>query len=252
MEDIINSLIKIADADLKSAKLLYENKSYYNSLFLFQQAMEKSYKATGLLIGQLDLIGLRLVGHDYIKLLKKTVKDGFAGTQHYLDSTFYKMIAEDIDITTNEIEATMSSVKRDIFFDLTDEALVFFVKLIDNQQDYITHTFETIVESPDFFRKLQDAGQLTQDDIDSLKTSNFQSVEEKTAMLTFSKHLITFNILGLITSPHSEQTRYPFLNNGSVSCPTEIYTMDMPIIKHQMKLMLIAEASINYFRNHDM
>src|SRR5688572_24002708 len=71
MEATINSLMTIAEDELKAAKLLYSKGIYHKSLFLFQQANEKAYKASALISGHIGLNDLTKVGHDFIKLLKK-------------------------------------------------------------------------------------------------------------------------------------------------------------------------------------
>lgn len=250
LETIITSLITIAEKDLESAVLLYDNGNYYNSLFFFQQAIEKAYKASALLTRQIGLSELKYVGHDYIKLLKKCIKDGFAGTQHALDPIFFNMVAEDVDISKDDIESTMSTIKRDAFFNLTETDLDFFLKLIENQQEYLKTAFTTMIGNPDFIKQISNSGQLNQSDIEALSQSSPQD-QDKDEMLVMINHVFTLNILGLITSPHSEQARYPFYNHSdaTVSCPTEIYNQNMPVIKHQVKLMKMAEHAINYLKN---
>jgi HEPN domain-containing protein len=42
--DIVNSLLKIAKSDLRASKLLYKEKLYSQSIYFFQQSIEKSNK----------------------------------------------------------------------------------------------------------------------------------------------------------------------------------------------------------------
>ena len=49
--EIITTLIKLALSDLKAARILYSEKQFRASYFLFQQASEKATKAFALKFG---------------------------------------------------------------------------------------------------------------------------------------------------------------------------------------------------------
>lgn len=61
--DYALELIKIAEEDLESSKILFENKKYPNSVFSFQQSVEKSTKAFFLLNGISKSRELKDIGH---------------------------------------------------------------------------------------------------------------------------------------------------------------------------------------------
>ena len=85
-----------------------------------------------------------------------------------------------------------------------------------------------------------------------------ESFEKETLDLTNSfsgiestlNHCFTVGMLGMITSPHSEQARYTFFDSTTYeyTCPIETYNISLPIIKHQKKMIKMAARSIQYFK----
>lgn len=253
MEDkVFGSLVKVAKSDIESAIILYNKGNYYNSMFLFQQAVEKGYKASALITKQLTLLDLKKVGHDYIKLLKKVVNEGFQGSKHPIDPIVYKIAAEDVELDTEDVHSTIGEAKRDEFFDLTEQDIEMFLNLISVQKTRLPDLFSLALGNPEFMTQVETYTNLTRDESDQGKAEFLnQSVEETKVFYQLLHHVFTLNILGILTSPHSEQARYPSYNtsDSTFACPSEIYNESMPLVKNQMKLMLLAQESINFLKS---
>src|SRR5258708_8408077 len=67
-KEIISMWIKLALSDLKSAKILYTQKQYRTSYFLFQQATEKANKAHALKFKFINEEDFKDIRHDQFKI----------------------------------------------------------------------------------------------------------------------------------------------------------------------------------------
>ena len=69
--DMYQVFLEIAQRDLKASKKLLENKFYAQSVFYFQQSVEKGAKSLGLLTNQVEFYQLQGdVGHDALNVFK--------------------------------------------------------------------------------------------------------------------------------------------------------------------------------------
>lgn len=80
--------IDVALYDIKSCRLLYENKLYAQSLFYFQQSIEKCSKYIGIVMGGFSERELRDISHNPIKIFNKMAKKLNEGNADY-DSQFW-------------------------------------------------------------------------------------------------------------------------------------------------------------------
>lgn len=72
MNETVKIWTDISLSDLNSSRLLYENRHYRTSYFLFQQASEKMNKALALLGGEFTEKELRNFSHDQLRIYKET------------------------------------------------------------------------------------------------------------------------------------------------------------------------------------
>ena len=72
MNETVKIWTDISLSDLNSSRLLYENRHYRTSYFLFQQASEKANKALALLGGEFTEQELRKFSHDQLRIHKET------------------------------------------------------------------------------------------------------------------------------------------------------------------------------------
>ena len=69
--------IDVASHDIEACKVLRDNKLYAQSLFYFQQSVEKCSKYIGLEIGGFSNKELKEISHNPIKLFKKMAEKIF-------------------------------------------------------------------------------------------------------------------------------------------------------------------------------
>ncbi len=246
MDKIVTSLLKISGEELATAKTEYKKGVYHKSLFLFQQAVEKAYKALALDTRQIGLDDLKKVGHDYVKLLKTSLKNLPEDLRTEAFAYNAELFNYSDPLEENEIYIELMRLGRTDFFNMTDEDINNYLKYISkykrlafksnfsNLADIVTRSNKLSAEELAEFLAEQQSGFTT---------------EQLKVMTMFQSHGVTLQLLGLMTSPHSEQTRYP-LEHNDYKCPTEIYTMDFPLIKHQNKLMKMADDSIKFIKTH--
>jgi HEPN domain-containing protein len=72
-KEIISTWTKLALSDLKSSKILYHEKQYRTSYFLFQQATEKCNKAHALKFKFVTENDFKVIRHDQFKLDRKFI-----------------------------------------------------------------------------------------------------------------------------------------------------------------------------------
>ena len=247
MEHVIESLIQLSSEELAIAKSLYKKGNYHKSLFLFQQSVEKAYKAVGLDSKSIVLTDLRKIGHDYVELLKLTFRGMSSNTR-------IKIIDGNADILNveppnNEEEiysAIMQSARAD-FFNLKEEEIQELLNILSTYKKNISSA-DAMLNNLLFIKDVAvSSGKLNNEqlmELQSLKISDMDKKDQK-KLIQYQTYSLNLQMLGLMTSPHSEQTRYP-LSTNNYQCPTKIYTIDFPLIKHQPQLMKIAGEAIKF------
>lgn len=257
MENYVSSLIKIASNDLKSAKILYKKEFYAQSLFLLQQSIEKTYKAIGLLTRQIDIQELKDVSHDYIKMLKK-------GLSCINETALEKIITSEIKKFDNNSEGEPRGVidlinrtKNKEFFNLSEEDIQ---NIFESIKKYKRINYPLKYTKTKNLLELYNAAMqnknLTVQEINEIQelinnTNEGLSKVESINCYYFITNFYTLNLMGLITSPNFEQSRYPIIqNNGiDVNCPTELYLKETPIIKNQKVIIRYVEKAIKFLQN---
>jgi hypothetical protein len=246
MDNVIKSLLKLSEEELMSAKTQYKKGIYHKSLFLFQQSVEKAYKAIALDSRQIELTDLKKIGHDYIKLLKKSLNALPQDTRGKMLTDSIKLFEDKEPFDSEDVFKELALMGRSDFFYLTEETIEYFLKLIAVHKKYILKSdFSSLPELVNSSNKLT-SEELAQFQAEHQK--GFSKQQLKT-MALFQSHCVTLQIIGFMTSPHSEQTRYP-LQVSNYKCPTEIYTIDFSLIKHQKKIMKMAGDSIKFIKAH--
>jgi hypothetical protein len=258
-ESYINSLIMVASGDIKASKTLYKKELYPQSLFLLQQAIEKAYKAIGLITRQISVSDLRSVSHDFIKMLKR----GFGNINESSRSELVKNQIKKFDKTNSleneNIEAELSMIQNKDFFNLNNEDIQFIFTLLKalNRSNYplkLTKTKHLI----EIYRLASQSSSLTdeeqielQDLIDS--TTNGLSKEESIKAYHLKNYTTTLNLFGLLTSPNFQHARYPMpdSDNSSITCPTNIFQIDTPIIMNMPYILRHSEKAIKFLASND-
>lgn len=243
MEKMAKILLNLAESEINCAIGLYCT-NHAKSLYLFQQAVEKAYKATGLLTGHICVEELKDIGHDYVRLLKRTMKlyaniepEVKCKVAAVFDPSESNNIENDFEINDN--------LKRSDFFIITGEKLLDILSMISRAKGSLLdkgidlETTQNIL----FFSKEAEKGALESiTNIDEFSKDELQMFMKSVSEGAY--YGMVLNILGLITSPHSETTRYPFINDAILVDPNGFYTINLPLIKNQMDFMLLGQEAI--------
>lgn len=256
-----NEIIKwidIAKSDVKSSRILLENRCYSQSYFYFQQASEKANKANWLLNGLLKEHELKIVGHDQFKPLKKNLI-----TQK-----------ENIDHITS-LEGKISLITENPlfrYFDITEykNNLTTSIKFIDSLSrhevsDFEESDLERLLETLNEIKDIEPEYPLNLPDILKAYLNEYavwlkkfnsentnQEADDLLEILSSEEYFVDYinlvkNLLDIIisliyvsnvflfcstlTAKHNSSTRYPQELNGN--SPLNIYNESLEIIKKQ-------------------
>lgn len=256
-EEYIYSLIKIANNDLACAKILYRKKFYPQSLFLLQQAIEKSYKAIGLITNKIDIPESKNVSHDYMKLLRKVLLNYQDVEKERIISLSLKALGKNYSDNPKNIIKEIENTSNKEFFNLSESEIEEFFALLKKYKRKMNPLKFTKVKNlkEDYelalLNKYNSPAEVAEINKIIASTNDGLNKEESIFMVNFQKHSFALHIVGLITSPNFEQSRYPILkiDNTGINCPIEIYTDETPIIKKQKEIMQITEKAIKFLIN---
>lgn len=261
-----NELIETARLDLEAARILYRNKLYPQSIFLFQQSVEKAHKAACLswrLIEEEKLksweIGHKATGiykkhiEKRKKMLEELKKDlnenqklknvfedqDFEKVRRALDEDLLdlkKLEKSDIDMSLREIKSLIADIKKlkAIKIKLEKEQfngiiIAFFAPLLD-----ISAKFDP-----------KKADELKQDMEKSLEKLDYDKSEVSKYFFNSLYVAISLPLIAFITSPHSTASRYPETN----STPRKIYTKKLPLVKMLPELMELHKEALRRLKS---
>lgn len=268
--DYASELIKIAEEDLESSKILFEKNKYRNSLFLFQQSIEKSTKALFLLneiSKSKDLMGL---GHYLSKKHLEDVKinqEKVVNLKEALEKNpklkeipmINKLNLDDFQNKSIEAEKIIKSVNKGKIYSDDPEIL----------DQNLSELNKALLNAENFEIKKLD--KLTEDELANEWTSNIKAFskikreegigiseqEEKEALAVsgeFLKHLAVRNaesmiyggishavnsVLNFFIEPHFKLLRYP-----NEKKPLEYYTPKNPLIEKLQKFIEIQKRNL--------
>lgn len=264
-------LLKVAKADIKASKVLYENRLYAQSYFYFQQATEKATKAVALSLEMSTAKDSFNMRHNIFKLHRKNILDAKRNNQLTVDLAKALPFMETSGLI--ETEKLQKQIKS------TDESLAFFdsmkqYDLINIPAGDITHFLKNIetlelkrTKIPEdleskinglfmpFIEKLEQheskaAQYMGREMRDALKREEFgQFIREHFADIikSFVHILYAHTVLyfaGFLTIQHSSKSRYPDTDNPGIS-PLTIYTQKLPVVKYQPRFLEHLEKAVN-------
>lgn len=268
-------LVRLSKTDLKASKLLYKHKYYSQSVFYFQQSVEKFNKSIGLefkLICSEDLC--KKIGHFPIKLYKQGLedkRDSFDKIEKL--SKRYKSLKNIDSLVDFNIEETNQKTKN-------------FLEELNKRQHNPKHIIEmSEVEINEYLNEIyiifeefeknkieKNDIKINEKDLNEFKTkiidlfSSF-SDEKPKVLVEFKKSfdsitvemmnelikksmniivdiypiLLSSVILSILTI-HGDKTRYP---DNESNNPLDIYNEDLPFIRLLPELFIVQEKIIN-------
>lgn len=264
----VNLWLRIAKSDLKSAQILYSKRQYRNSLYNFQQAVEKANKAFVLNTNKINEESLFDAKHDLFKLFRKIAVKEIEGLE--LQMKNLSEIEKDIskigllekkqkswsgsinnidqfrninisNITINDLNSILKEFKKSIFFSLdlpnvlnkkargiVSNYLKWLEKIENKKALVAKRSFQEIIKDEESFK-------LSYKFIAGLINSMFV--------------IYVFYACAIITHKQNTLTRYPNEDHN----PLSIYTLKHPLIKKQpdfMKLFDKALKKLDFNINH--
>ncbi len=176
-------LTKLAEDDLKSSKLLYENKLYALSVYHMQQAVEKTAKAYALMFGIITGDKLKEIGHEsplvFINMLKQSWVAAFLVALKKTNPNVKDNPNELLDIVDSK-EKTLEMARNP-----SDQILIML-----NQIDLIKEAFTGDPSMADFMNQYLSAFNIPNEVYSSIYS------------------FIYLFILAFVTYPHETFTRY--------------------------------------------
>lgn len=226
--------IELAIDDLESSRFLYDGNKFRNSYFLYQQSVEKANKAFGLKSGLLTVEDLEKDKHDQFKMYRR-----YAVRQR---ERFSKLITRGKNSEKNikninafsEIISFIDSLRNLDLFKLDEEDLTRLPEVFDQMK--FSDGLRKVIEDMDI--------NLNNEVMHVFKEGMFWME----SMIFILSRLI---ICAFLTIQHSTKTRYPVADHN----PILIYTIDLPLIKHQkffMDILMDALVKLKTFKNFDI
>ena len=231
------TILEIAFEDLEASKLLLQNNHYPQSIFYFQQAVEKTTKSIGLSQGFLKKEDLQIkIRHNTLKIFKKAIE--FAS----IPDEILKNLSDDFNLEKefNEVQSFAKEVDIELLmptyisqiedYKSTDRKQAIDIPKLHGKQDYLNlidsfnidiDEIENIRQKPeddDFFR------------IQCEKLNNLMSSLPK-----FAEKVMILHVMALIVIELVNDVRYPNLQD--FTRPSLIYDSNHVIVKNLKYLL---------------
>lgn len=231
MEKIVNIdvWIKLCLNDLKGARILYEQKEFRNSYYLFQQATEKANKAFTLKFELANEKDILTMGHDIFKFNRRFAEKEIQKIEN---------LFRESKVHSSEITKKYENLKKGLseLDSLRNKDLVnLSIKELDSLYKGAVSIQKPFVErNPEMGKSLQAFGFGGEILIGLLQ-------------LWLDKAFIklSISVCGILTMQHNTSTRYP----DNLKDPTIIYTLKLPIIKKQPLFMNLLEEVIHKMKD---
>lgn len=260
-------LIEIALRDLKAASILYDNKLFAQSYFLFQQASEKSNKALGVSTELIDEKAAKKLSHDQLEIHK------ISANSHLLEiEKFIFKLTENPEIQKHKLlnKIDLKSSEKSIIKGLEDLKLLQKLESLNFSRYDYKYFIDTLKELYEFRLKIdkKTKNELNieidkyLDFIDKFAPSHYaievKKVFEEGNRVTILQNLekfakyqfklifiyYTFFFCAVVTSKHSISPRYPNKNTN----PLLVYRKSNPIVKFQPIFMEYLFIAIKLFK----
>lgn len=261
------ALYNLAEDDLESSELLYENGKYRTAVFLLQQSVEKTAKSLALYLNIVTPKEIkREIGHFPPKIYKKMMKKISSGMQEFIientqDENAQKILTEmgaDINEIVKLVEIPQQKMshyitkydrcsisEEDIFEVICQMEEVEFQ--FDEFQNTVTKylgekelgrniiVIKTIFKMGVFIIPLSKIDKMAiEKNFDELMEYAEPTLEYTEQILSsviaiFSSGIILF-YLSILTAPHAMAARYPEARKNEEVDPVTLYSEEMPYI----------------------
>lgn len=250
MEEIISSLIVNAKNNLNASKLLFENRLYSESIFMLQQSIEKANKAIALMSNLISITDLYNIKHNQLKILRKTLNNlNLNSNDKVFDAVFAHIHpTESLVDEKEDIIKTISNLSLNELYNLSDERINQLLNKLDDSLTSFPEIFKTKENRDLILQKALENSNLTNESIQQIKQlmSDDSGYKFNPDEIVIINAYIIFTLLGLLTCPHAEQSRYPTFDEfgKNVICPTSVYNENYKLILYYKRIIQTAEIGI--------
>ncbi len=268
---LYEKLLEISKKDLESARINYDAKLYPHAIFGFQQSVEKSNKAFGLMSNQITEEMLRnKIGHKILKIHINLIKKQKKNFEDYKKLMEQKIINESSIIQKKEIEKSLKSMNKFLretkkikkkpleYINIPKQELRKLIESMENNFDNLSKVKTTIEpneeevksmksELMDLFSNMKKRYGVQYNQIkEAVDNLKIQDLKESIIIMYESFILIipayySLIILSCIMQPHVSLSRYPENDFD----PNEFYKLELPLVKLLPELMNLQEKTIN-------
>lgn len=265
MEKLEKILYNIAKEDLTVAKYLYKKRKYSQSLFYFQQSVEKANKSFALINGIIQPKELlSKVGHDTLNIYRKSIDSRTKEIEESILS-----ISKFPQAKEHEYFNTIKDYQKELITgqqflkniknkDLTKLPVMDLHYILDQLEDMsktkvpafssdmvveLDKSFKTYLDFMGSFgseKALQEKAELEKELENPINKEKIIELIKLMLQTVIDAGFINYTLYfcAIITMPHVSKTRYPFMD--SKSNPLKIYNRNHPLVKlqpHFMQLM---------------
>jgi HEPN domain-containing protein len=269
-----DELLKIADKDLQTAILLFDNHYYAPALFYLQQSAEKSNKAFGLFLGITTEEELHSkIRHEPTKIYEKmfvNLKNNYKLLHEKLLQSpkvikpgairkfGFKQGIRHSERLVKRLENFRKNKLKMVFLS-SGEIKSIFGEIEVEYNEILSRRFDeiefrkyiaSIVEFLEALRYLnpskidEEKTKLMTADLKEFKEKYFHKLQK--AFARYMRIYFVLFYLGIITMPHSVLTRYP--DYSEKATPVRIYNKQLPIIRHLPLLMRYQKDALSNFK----
>jgi hypothetical protein len=258
--EIIKALYDTARKDLLAAETLYWNKKYPQSMFCFQQGVEKANKVLGLLEEIIKPEELLEIGHDSMKMYKKSltirktnIDNTISLARNYpkvKKHQYYKQVRDHLD-DLKKGEKFLHGLDKDTLLKLSYDELYYCLdqmwdlnnlkpqfpdnaseELVSQMQPYLSFkeaigTEAALKEKMELEIALKDPKQKEQF-LEGIKMFTERVID-------FGFINCTLYFCAIITLPHAVRARYPHLPTSFD--PLTFYTRKLPLVELQLEFI---------------
>ena len=263
------TMLKISESNLRASEILYMYNQYSESIFLFQQSVEKANKFFGCALNIISEDEMKSIGHDPTRSVDKStnrILDNYQIINEALTSAGVAPLSEK-DIELLGIE-TLIEQSSDLLVRLKDyrknkQNLVYLssndikdafggvdaycIALKKKEFDYVNFK-KTLLFVVERFASLNPSFYLDKAQIENITPENFpiDTINKIRDVLVDHLRLYLYLFfLGLIMLPHSEISRYPGVMKEESPLT---YSKRMPIVKHLNFLFKKQKYCLKYLK----
>ncbi len=268
--ETVNSFLKLAKGDLRSSKILYKEKLFPQSIYFFQQAVEKANKALVIYADFLTLSDAQKVSHNHSMLVRQVLRiqsaeiEGVIAAKDRVPN--FLMLLKENNFDPDSYVKLLSKADEGLSWinfetkleNLTSNKLKEILNLIKGATKELKEInkgkaflyFKSFL--PDFLKKLQltevaaSSGITDQDAMQELEMEKIAEIMAVIAVqaFEFAGAALSVHILGFVFDRLVAKVRYPTITDRDLLDPTSQFNGRFPLVKRLPEFHLLLGKAI--------